>query len=164
MIVKLLPGELRLARYVAKCRDQSCKRRGITNLKRDDSRDDEEINFEGAAAEIAACKFFNVFPDLEFELTDNDYDLKLHDGTTVDVKSTHWANGRLLVAPWKQSKAPDAYILMISNKTSSAFRLAGGVMAKDLFVPENRGTSSGKENFELTQHELTVIEDLFPHG
>ena len=51
----------------------------------------------------------------------NDYDCKMHDGTTIDVKTTKYKTGRLLVAKWK-STGSKVFALMIGEFPAYQFK------------------------------------------
>ena len=69
MVVTLNDAEQRLARYLARQRYESNRNQGVTN-NRVGPQSDEVTDLEGIAAEIAFCKLFNVYPDLEHSCKD----------------------------------------------------------------------------------------------
>jgi hypothetical protein len=120
--VTLLDIEIKIAKYVAHERivnaSQTTYHRGkMSNL------DDLEMNHEGMMAEIAFCKLFNIYPDMNAtprRSKDDFGDCILH-GLRVDVKSTKYHKGKLLVTRWNHCNS-DAFVLMTGGKGKYIFR------------------------------------------
>jgi len=94
--VTLSPLECRLGKYLGRVRNiMSLDTK--TNARRDPAQNDEEMNIQGAGAEIAVAKLMNVFPELSptrGELPK--WDLVIHN-EQFDVKRNHLPDGDLLV-------------------------------------------------------------------
>ena len=151
MKVTLNEAEQRLARFVAAKRNEAAATAGRTNCRRADATD-QEINVEGIAAEIALCKLLNCYPDLETAGPLPEYDALARTGVTVDVKATHYPNGRLLALPWKAGKAPDIYALMVGKFPT--YRCAGIMRADELLAPERLTDLGHGKTYAAEQAEL----------
>ena len=158
-MITLNTAEQRLAKFVAKARHRHNRITGISN-RRMGPQSDEQTDLEGIAAEIAFAKYTNVYPDLD---TDGDthpvYDAVLHDGKLVDVKSTTYPNGRLIVAPWKDVDAVDVYVLVVG--TFPNYRIAGGMESQHLMRSHRMKDLGHGEVFVANQDELKPIDKLF---
>ena len=158
-MVSLNRAEQKLAQFIAKERHLHNSRNGIAN-RRMGPQSDAQTDLEGIAAEIAFAKYTNVYPDLD---TDGDthpvYDVVLHDGKLVDVKSTTYPNGRLIVAPWKDVDAVDVYVLVVG--TFPNYRIAGGMESQHLMRSHRMKDLGHGEVFVANQDELKPIDELF---
>lgn len=124
--ITLTPIEQRLARCVAKERYAAARKAGVPDRRVSEG----DLDLEGAGSEIAFCRLFNVFPDLEIaprSSLDDEGDALLRDGRRVDVKSTRYKSGRLIVAHWKADTV-DAYALMVGEFPS--YRFCGLISAE----------------------------------
>jgi hypothetical protein len=126
----LTEPEQRLAKFLAQARYNNARSRGLKDQKIG-PQSTAETDLEGIAAEIAFCKLFNVYPDLQLDER-SPYDA-LVNGVRVDVKTTHYVTGKLLAAPWKKTKALpiDAFVLMV-GKFPGPYEFKGFMQAKTL--------------------------------
>ena len=114
--------------------------------------------------ELAFCKMFNLYPDLDTDRMPPypEFDAVLRDGWTVDVKTTRYDDGRLLVDVRKGRKVDgvDFYCLMTGEFPGPyTFR---GFMAKSVLVkPERKRVVSGHEAYAADQSELDDDPQLF---
>ena len=84
----------------------------LNEKKMNHGKDGLEIHIEGAAAEWAFAKMFNLFPNTQID-GPNHVDFTLPNGMTVDVKSTDNFSGNLLVPLHITSdNSADAFVLM----------------------------------------------------
>jgi hypothetical protein len=127
MDIQLNEAEQKLARYLAKNRYEQARKLGVENKKMG-PQSNEMTDLQGIGAEIAFCKMHNIYPDMNVGSTPLE-DATLRDGTTVDVKSTVYKNGRLIVAMWK-NPAIDCYALMVG--TFPNYRYAGMMSSKEM--------------------------------
>lgn len=111
----------------------------------------EEIDLNGAAAEIAAAKLLNVYPDKQVEIL-SQYDLKSKNGFTIDVKTTHHDFGSLLVTPKKKDMPCDFYMLMVGSE--SVFECRGFSHKDSVFHPDSLGEMYGRKVYKLAQDQL----------
>ena len=161
--VSLNTAEKKLAYFVARNRNARNRCLNVVNLKVS-PRDGVTIDLEGVAGELAFCKMFNLYPDLDTDRMPPypEFDARLSDGWTVDVKTTRYGDGKLLVDVRKGRKVDgvDFYCLMTGEFPGPyTFR---GFMAKSLLVrPEKRGVVRGHEAYMAEQSELAEDPFLF---
>ena len=157
-MITLNTAEQRLAKFVAKERHRHNRLNGITN-RRMGPQSDEQTDLEGVAAEIAFAKYANVYPDLDVDCDEYlTHDAVLHDGTRVDVKSTRYPNGRLIVVPWKDVDAVDAYVLVVG--TFPEYRIVGAMEGYRLMRSHRMKDLGHGKVFVATQEELKPIDQL----
>lgn len=157
-MIRLNQAEQKLAQFVAKERHRHNRVNGVSN-RRMGPQSDEQTDLEGIAAEIAFAKYANVYPDLD---TDGDthpvHDAVLHDGKLVDIKSTTYPTGRLIVAPWKDVDAVDAYVLVVG--TFPNYRIAGAMEGYRLMRSHRMKDLGHGKVFVATQDELKPVDQL----
>jgi hypothetical protein len=157
-MITLNTAEKRLAKFVGRERDRNGRRNGYTNL-RIGPQSDEETDLEGIAAEIAFARYTNVYPDLDIDCTEYPaHDAVLHNGTLVDVKTTTYPNGRLIVAPWKNVDAVDAYVLVVGKFPT--YRIAGAMESYRLMRPHRMKDLGHGKVFVATQDELKPLSEI----
>lgn len=151
--VTLNPTEQLFCIWVAEERFKNNRASGVTNSRRG-SQPDFETDLEGFASEMAFCKLFNLFPDFSIEprSSQNDTgDVKLHNGKTVDIKATIYANGRLIAVPWKTSPV-DYFALMIGSFPT--YRFMGFMKREDLINPKRLGNLGYGPTYIAEQKDL----------
>jgi len=157
-MITLNTAEQRLAKFVGRERDLNGRRNGYTN-RRIGPQSDEQTDLEGIAAEIAFARYVNVYPDIDIDCKEYPpHDAVLHDGTLVDVKTTKYPNGRLIVAPWKNADAVDAYVLVVG--TFPTYRIAGAMESHELIRPQRMKDLGHGKVFVATQDELKPLDEL----
>ena len=112
-----------ICKNIAKKRYENNRKSGIGNRKIG-GQSNEFTDLNGFGAEFAFCKLFNLMPDFSIhprKSDADDHDCKMHDGTTVDVKTTKYKTGRLLVAKWK-STGSEVFALMIGEFPTYTFK------------------------------------------
>lgn len=149
-MVELTAVEQRLAQHIARTRAAVNSARGVTDRKQG-KQSAEEIELDGIAAEIAFCKLFNVYPDLQTE------EYQIADAVTpgmgrVDVKSTRYKSGKLVSIRTKKGKEADAYALMIGQ--FPRFQFAGWATADELIADENLTDVGRGPFYALAQEKL----------
>ena len=97
----------KLAIQVGVERNRACKASGTMN-HRISNQDDEQMNIEGVAAEIAWFQYHGLMPDLTTTLPSPDHD-GVWNGLLVDVKSTKYPNGKMISALKSRTKRVDVY-------------------------------------------------------
>jgi hypothetical protein len=153
--VTLNKEEQRLARYLARQRYETSRKNGVYDAKKGDQ-SNEFVDLEGISGELAFCKIFNVYPDIDSKLVNqtNDVGDCVYKGYNVDVKTTAHRNGRLICAKWKNNKV-DIYALMVGEFPTYEFR--GFAMADYLKKEENLtnlGNPAKGEVYALQQNQL----------
>ena len=145
---------------IARKRYQFARSSGITNA-RIGSQSNEQTDINGFAAEMAFCKLHNLYPDFSVHYvsarngTDTG-DCRLPDGRTVDIKTTTYKSGKLLIAGWKQ-KTVAMYALMIGS-IDAGFRYCGVIASSAVLSPLFRQSFNGRTSYVATQSQLTNIE------
>lgn len=148
--IELNEAERKLARYLARERHARNRQRGTVNA-RIGPQDDEQTDLEGIAAEIAFAKLMNVYPDTQLEVCEraDAYTTRLGG---VDVKTTTYPRGQLLVRPTKAQHPADSYALMVGTFPRYAF--VGWVSASEIMRPENLKDLGHGETYALPQEKL----------
>lgn len=160
-VVLLNDGEQFVCRQLAKMRHENNRKADVKNSKIG-GQSDEVTDLEGIGAEMAFCLLFNVYPDLSISPRSSmegqdDGDLILHNGKTVDVKATRYLTGKLIAVPWKVSKV-DYFALMVGEFPQYEFK---GLMRSDELLKESRlGTLGHGPTFIASQRELKDLEEL----
>ena len=133
--VTLNKGEQEIAKKIAKERYESSRAAGVYNAKKGDQ-SNEFTDLEGISGEIAFCKMFNVYPDMDSKVVTQLDDIGdcTYRGYQVDVKTTSYENGKLICATWKNDKV-DMYALMVGTFPTYSFR--GFASAKTLKQQSN---------------------------
>lgn len=152
MKITLNELEQQLANNMAMGSVKTSDDRGYQKRKRDDTKSDYEISLDGFGAELAVAKALNVYPSLSNEYSKID----LNFNGTVNVKSTHYPNGRLLV-PDYQGRTTDWYILVIGKIPE--YRIAGVAHADQVFRKENIKDLGKGPAYLLTQNQLQPFAD-----
>lgn len=146
--------ELRLAKFLAKSRYEYAREKDIKDLKIG-SQDWYETDFQGICGELAYCKLFNLYPDLEMGVKLED--CKDSYGFTYDVKTTKYDDGRL-VATTKKTTEVDYFVLMTG--TAPTFTYRGEVVSTDLIKEENLQSLGGRQpGYCLTQSQILKLNE-----
>ncbi len=154
-MIKLNKAERKLAYYIARKRYESARSAGVVN-SRMGPQSNEQTDLEGIAAEVAFCKAFNIYPDLEIDsVSFPDFDCVLSDGRSVDVKATRYESGRLIAAKWKKPESVDLYALMVG--VFPEYRFAGVMQSIDLINPERLCQMPKGKAYAASQNELESI-------
>lgn len=112
MKIELDPGEYAIAQMVATMRRSINTVFRVRDQRRDTLRAAVDLDLLGAVAEIAFCKWRNVYPDLTILPRHGTADAVIG-GKKVDIKATDRKDGRLLATTGKDPNAADIYVLAI---------------------------------------------------
>lgn len=140
-----------ISRIGAQGRIDARRSAGSTNLRRADT-DVLTIDLEGVASEVAFCRLFNVWPDLTVGDV-CDWDVTLPGGWRVDVKTTNYRTGRLLVHPNKAGKRIDLDALMVGT-FPGPYVFRGFIRHADACQPCRLEDVGRGINYVVTQGEL----------
>ena len=158
--VSLSSSEQAICKAIAKKRFESNRSNGVFN-KKIGNQSNEFTDLNGFAAEFAFCKLFNVMPDFSIQprkSDENDYDCIFPDGIKIDVKTTKYKTGRLLVAKWKKSGS-DAFALMIGEFPNYEFK---GFCSRDRAMSnENLKDMGHGEAYFVDQEHLSEYMDMY---
>ena len=150
MQIHLNDLELKLVKQLAIQRERITKDiADFINHKVDDSPNLTMIN-DGLCAEFAFCKLMNIYPDLSLQNYGH-IDCYHPDWGTIDVKSTKFADGKLLVGLWK-TKFPDAYVLMIDK--SPIFDFVGWIESEKMIDDANIEDTGKSKSYVMPQWKL----------
>tara|TARA_R110000751_G_scaffold71967_4_gene145985 strand:- start:21 stop:491 length:471 start_codon:yes stop_codon:yes gene_type:complete len=154
MQVVLNESEQRLAKHIAKRRYEINREKGTIDAKKGEQ-SNEFVDLEGIAGEIAFCKIYNLYPDLEVKVTTQKTDKGdcIYKGHKIDVKTTSYKTGKLICALWKNNEV-DLYALMVGAFPSYEFR--GFSYAAELKKKENIINLGRGDLYALTQDELIL--------
>jgi hypothetical protein len=147
--------ERRLAEFIAKCRYETSRKKGIKNLKVSNEKV-EITELEGIASELAFCKYMNVYPDLEIKVSD--WDCVLPNGAKVDIKTTMYSTGKLLAHLNKKGKKIDVFVLALGKFPT--YRFAGYALTADLIRDERITDLGYGPTYAMPQSDLRDIEEL----
>lgn len=110
------------------------------------------IDMDGVIAEFCVAKAMNVCPDLTIGIRSGGVDLISHSGRTIDVKSTRYKTGKLLVTLKKEDDPCDAYVLAIVDDLGC--RIAGWATKEMIFRDENINDLGKGKGYILPQDKL----------
>ena len=151
--------EQKLAHFVAKHRNGNNRHFNVANLKIS-AESPLTVDLEGIAGEIAFCRLFNVYPDLD---TDREPPHPLYDavippppGFRIDVKTTKYDTGKLLVDARKGKKTDgvDFYALM-TGSFPGPYTFRGFIAREQIIQPHKIGLLCGYKSYMAEQSELT---------
>lgn len=154
MRVTLTPTEQRLAQFLGKARRQVNRDTGTVDRKIAKT-DGESVDLEGIAGELAFCKACNVYPDLTLDARPT-VDCRVY-GIGVDVKTTVYENGRLLVMMDKYDYPPQYYAL-VTGKFPGPYTVRGCVAATAVFRPDRIVDLGYGPTYAVPQEQLTPLE------
>ena len=154
-----------MAHFVAKNRNSRNRSFNVSNLKIS-SADAATVDLEGVCGELAFCKLFNVYPDLD---TDREPPHPLFDcvvdGLRIDVKTTKWETGKLIVDARKGSKTNGVdYYALMTGVFPGPYTFRGFIHRERLIVPSRLGSLTNYRSFKsyiADQSELTDELSLF---
>jgi len=158
--VKLNDTEMELAMKISCMRYGSNRLAGIRNGKVG-NQSDFETEFIGMCGEIAFCRMFNIYPDLTIIAGGNPYDCLLV-STRIDVKTTHWLNGKLLSKAKNEYPEIDVFALVVGEPASMEFTFVGWQTYKELRMKKNI-SEQFKGSYALPQDELETPEKLLAY-
>lgn len=158
--ISLTTAERKLAHFIARNRNRNNRSFNVTNLKISGA-DAATVDLEGVCGEIAFCKLFNVYPDLD---TDHEPPHPLHDcvippppGFRIDVKTTKYENGKLLVDARKGSKKTGGvdYYALMTGIFPGPYTFRGLIAREHIIQPNKLGLLCGYKSYMAEQSELT---------
>lgn len=131
--VELKPSEVSLALYLSTVRHSVNTGLSVGD-KQMGKEDGLKIASDGLIAELAVCKYFNVYPDLSFDPRSGGFDCIIN-GKKVDVKSTRYGKTNVYLPERKKHNQIDRYIwcwVDFRNVT-----LVGWFAPNEIFLDEN---------------------------
>jgi len=157
IVVTLTDAEQRIVRWIARQRQGANGAAGVVDRQVAGTLSGDDVHTIGFGGELAFCKLFNVYPDLDTRPRRGGADCDRL-GESIDVKTTRHPNGKLLVFARKLELASDCYALMIADWP--AFRFVGFVRAADVFRPEHYEPDRlGGPTYVVAQDDRMVTAD-----
>jgi len=151
MRIELTACEMAIANVVAAMRTTCNRAAGIVERKIG-GHSSYQMDVDGFAAELAFCKAMNLCADFVVANQSLTHDCVAHDGKTIDVKSTRYETGRLLVTPNKQDCTTQLYVLVVGAPPS--FRIIGYASKDEVFDARNYREFNGRWSYILEQSQL----------
>jgi hypothetical protein len=167
--IELVEAEMDLCKTVGINRTKACRSAGLTNMLKDNPANEEFNEINGIAGELAYAKRYSLYPSGQFETSPRKAALDtgdfLHDGVSVDVKTTRYSTGRLTLSDWKHVEKVDVRCLITGNfLRSSNYRIRGFMTTRDMTSPSRYSllfdNAPGKQ-FIANQNELYSMEEAF---
>ena len=118
MRVQLDPGEMATARVIATLRRYVNEVINSKETHFSPNIFDDEMN--GAVAELAFAKHWNVYPDTSSDQWQGSYDCIVN-GQRIDVKAVTKRNHKLIAPIWKTSDSTDVYVLGVVTNNEVDF-------------------------------------------
>lgn len=159
-VYTLTEAEQAIARYLGKARYDAARAKGIADEKIGPQSTDL-TDLEGLAAELAFCRLLNVYPDLDIGHRPS-FDAR-YGTVTIDVKSTTYPHGRLLVRATKQPHPADWYAL-VTGTFPGPYRLAGLFPASLLFTDRYLMDLGHGPTYVIQQHQLYDPDSFFQYA
>ena len=156
MIVELNETDMGLAELISEGRLQRDNDAGRT-LHSISKIDPRVRMLVGAQSEVAVAKMLNLYPDTD--MTKHGlFDLVLG-GRNVEVKTTNYVRGNLLVPAYKLADRADIYILTVSQVP--VFTAVGFALYTDLFCHENIVDLGYGKTYRVMARDLKRMEDIY---
>ena len=148
VIIELNEAEQRLVRFISKERFE----RHRDNLQGKNHQSLQQV-VEGLGGEFAFCKLFNLYPDISVEPHKEDTgDCGTH-GKRIDVKTTQYENGNLVIVPWKDISKIDYFALMIGTFPKYTYK---GLMSSDQAKIDENLTDLGHGKVYLIKQDKLI--------
>jgi hypothetical protein len=113
--------------------------------------DPQDLDLLGYSGELAFAKVANHFP-----ITDVDGPTPVDcvvNGITVDVKTTEYITGHLVVRPKHKGKSAQSFVLM-TGTMENGFHYRGWMWAEDVFQDKYLGTLGRGPTYKVPQSDL----------
>jgi hypothetical protein len=128
-------GEIRVATHIGKCRNQANIDAGVKSQKKSHE-SEEQIDIDGMLSEIAAAKYFNVYPDFTLEVRSGGHDLIVR-GLRVDVKCSRYNGDTPLMTIAINKKADQCDIFVMTKiHRDSEIEVIGFIREVEALVDE----------------------------
>lgn len=160
MLVKLSEKEIADCRQAASLRWQLARASNIANQRKDQGRNDDDLDLLGIKAEMCVAKIFEIDHN-PFQLgVDSGKDLWLGD-ISIDVKSTFYNNGKLLFKNIDSFKA-DCSVL-VCQQSHDTFNVVGFCSRKQFKKNSTLMDLGHGVGCVLEQDQLYPLEKLWAH-
>ena len=156
MIISMTPSETAIAQVLAVMRNTNARHNNVTD-KQVSKQSPIEIDRDGVLSEMAFGKAFNLYPDLAVKSTRSGVDLVGKNGNRIDVKSTRYKAGRLIIHIDKPLDEVDIYALAIVDGDN--VDLVGYIKAIDAMKKENIKDLGYGDVYVIEQDALIKFKD-----
>jgi len=156
MIISMTPSETAIAQVLAVMRNTNARHNNVTD-KQVSKQSPIEIDRDGVLSEMAFGKAFNLYPDLAVKSTRSGVDLVGKNGNRIDVKSTRYKAGRLIIHIDKPLDEVDIYALAIVDGDN--VDLVGYIKATDAMKKENIKDLGYGDVYVIEQNALIKFKD-----
>lgn len=153
VIITLTLGEISVATSIAAMRVGSNRQSGVDDAYIGPGSKRFASEFNGACAEIAFCKYRNLYPDLTVGPRSGGVDCVGRSGETVDVKCTDRSDGNLLVRIDKAASPCDYYALSVVRGPGEV-EIIGYASADEVFRDENLKDVGHGPTYFIKQSQL----------
>lgn len=116
-----------------------------------------QMEIEGAGGELAAAKFFKVFPSLDNGCRKGGCDLVTRSKVRVEVKTTVHKRGKILVNNWKEVE--DSDIVVLVTGTMPNYTVAGWAYTHEVMREENRKPQKQYLAYEWQHDDLHPMSE-----
>jgi len=154
-VIILTEAEQRLARYLAQERPRRNRAAGVKDQL--SGGDAEAVELDGVGAELAFCRLMNVYPDLSTEPRRGGGDCVVN-GVPVDVKTTRYNNGQLIVKEKVPKHHATVYALMVGRFPEYDYR--GCALARDVLRPERLTKLGDGKVYAVSQDDLVPWDGM----
>lgn len=155
--VKLSQTEINILYYVGKYRHHITKNAG-EERKQDQSLNGETISVQGVMSEYAVAKALNLHFDFNCDYRKFGADLILHNGNTIDVKSTLKHKGNLNAVGWSGKKQADYFVL--TEIHYDWIGIVGCISREEFLQPEYLKNVGNGSFYSAPQHKLKKIDEF----
>ena len=140
-----------MARYLAQERPRRNRAAGVKDQL--SGGDAEAVELDGVGAELAFCRLMNVYPDLSTEPRRGGGDCVVN-GVPVDVKTTRYNNGQLIVKEKIPKNHATVYALMVGRFPEYDYR--GCALARDVLRPDRLTKLGDGKVYAVDQEDLVM--------
>lgn len=157
-VLTLSVYEQEIARICAEKRSSNNRKHNVHN-NNFTKYSDFEIDLQGFGGEMAFCKLFNLFPDMQIGVRSAKEDVGdcIIDGMAVDVKTSRNDHGNLFVGINKQ---PTVYAYALMTGLFPQFTFRGFFLTSDMMSQSRVTKMPGGLCFKANQNELTTWQEM----
>jgi hypothetical protein len=152
----MTPSESAIAQILAVMRNTNARHNNVVD-KQVGKQSPIEIDRDGVLSEMAFGKAFNLYPDLAVKQTRSGVDLVGKNGKRIDVKSTRYKAGRLIIHIDKPLDEVDIYALAIVDGDN--VDLVGYIKTEDAMRKENIKDLGYGDVYVIEQDALIKFKD-----
>ncbi len=150
--------EIKIGTWIGQKRYELARQAGVKSYQKNIGKSWTEMDVMGTLGELAFAKLCNLYFPLTEPITQKSQpDFILPNGWKVDVKTTEYMTGKLLMSVKEIKNPVDIYVLMIDKRPT--FHYAGYLMADQLIQPSNIMHFSPYANGKLRTPAYAVAQD-----